>query len=138
MVKKGDHVDVFLSPTFRAATVVHIIDQTDPKTGKFDEHKCMIGWDTQEEAKKAYLSNYEPGWKGFGDITTMSMPAFVKWVKDETKTTKQVSPIVKGAGIYPGIGRAARIATIINKYTGSRPTTVMRATESPRSVPLVR
>jgi len=93
----SDCIDVFLSPRFRTAKVVHIIDQVDPKTGKFDEHKCMIGWDSQEEAKKAYLSNYEKGWQGLGDVVTLTMAGFKKWVYDELHTKKPAGPVVKKA-----------------------------------------
>ena len=79
--RDGDHVDCFLSPSYRSATVVHIIDQVDPKSKKFDEHKCMIGWGTQDEARKAYLENYDRGWSGLGAITTVGVQEFKTWVR---------------------------------------------------------
>jgi hypothetical protein len=94
--KDGDHVDVFLSPKYRSAKNVHIIDQLDPETGKFDEHKVMIGFDTQDSARRAYMENYQRGWKGCGDITTMSVPAFKIWVFSP-KSKSPVSPVVKRA-----------------------------------------
>ncbi len=90
----GDKVDIFLGPKAYYSPVIHIIDQVNPD-GSFDEHKCMLGWDTQAEARKAYLSAYEPGWKGCGDITTVSVKAFKKWVK--SGATEPLSPVVKKA-----------------------------------------
>ena len=29
----------------------------------FDEHKVMLGFDTEQEAKDNYLANYEKGWQ---------------------------------------------------------------------------
>lgn len=81
--RDGDHVDVFVSDKARrsAPKVVHIVDQVVPGTKVFDEHKCMIGWDTIKDAKKAYLENYEKGWDGFGTITAVTMDDFKKWLK---------------------------------------------------------
>jgi len=80
----GDSVDVFVcgSPDTELVFVVH---QQDPKTGKFDEHKCMLGCNTQEEAEEAYLANYEKGWKGMGEVVVLTIPQFKSWLKGDTK-----------------------------------------------------
>ncbi|MBA7684267.1 hypothetical protein ES703_92658 [subsurface metagenome] len=36
---------------------------------RFDEHKVMMGFDSEAEAHEAYLANYEEGWQGLGAIT---------------------------------------------------------------------
>jgi hypothetical protein len=36
---------------------VFVVDQVNPRTGEFDEHKVMLGFDTLEEARAAYLAN---------------------------------------------------------------------------------
>jgi len=120
----GDKLDFFLGPKYRSATSVHIIDQIDPSTGKFDEHKVMLGWDTQDEARKAYLSNYERGWRGLGDVVTLSMPAFKDWIYDDKRTKKPVSAIVKSAKVnhtfitgIPGSGKTT-LAEKMNRETG--------------------
>ncbi|MCH8180271.1 MAG: hypothetical protein IIA02_10875 [Proteobacteria bacterium] len=79
-----DHVDTFIgqNPDSPRAFVV---DQIDPKTGKFDEHKVVLGADSEEQAREIYLANYEKGWQGLGAITELPMPAFKSWVKDGTK-----------------------------------------------------
>lgn len=94
--RDGDQIDVFLSPTYRTASVVHVVDQLD-QHGKFDEHKCMIGWNTLDDAKKAYLSNYAPNWTGCGAITSMTMDDFKHWIKHGKKSSP-VSPVVNVAG----------------------------------------
>ena len=76
--KDGDHVDVFLSDTPDKGKM-YVVDQMG-KDGKFDEHKVMIGFDSEEAAKKAYLSNYQDGWKGLGNITEVSIEDFKKWL----------------------------------------------------------
>jgi diguanylate cyclase (GGDEF)-like protein len=85
--KDKDHVDVFIKPGSQEGGPVFVVDQVDPKTGKFDEHKAMVGFGSQDEARQAYLSNYEPGWKGLGSITEMPMEAFKEWAYS-SKTKK--------------------------------------------------
>ena len=89
MARDGDHLDVFAnSGKIDDSAPVFIINQVDPKTRKFDEHKIMIGFDSREEARKAYLKNYEKDWKGIGSIVRMEADAFKKWAR-EPKLVKQ-------------------------------------------------
>lgn len=83
----GDHVDVFLGDNPESAGTVFVIDQINPATGRFDEHKIVIGPGTQEEAHAIYQANYEKGWQGAGAISEMDIDAFKEWIKsgDTTK-----------------------------------------------------
>lgn len=83
----GDHIDVFLSDNPTSGNVF-VIDQVNPETGEFDEHKVMYGFASEEEARKAYLSNYSKGWKGLGTITEVSREEFKKWVESSHRKTK--------------------------------------------------
>lgn len=82
----GDHVDVFIGK-HPEEDYVFVINQNNPKNGKFDEHKVMIGFKTEAEAKKAYLKNYEKDWKGLGSVQGLSVKSFKDWLKtgDMTK-----------------------------------------------------
>lgn len=96
----GDHIDVFLSDN-PADGNVFVVDQADPKTGEFDEHKVMYGFGSAEEAKAAYLSNYEKGWKGLGNITEVSKEEFKKWIGSSHRKTKpfaEYSSVKKESG----------------------------------------
>ncbi|OEC40466.1 LPD38 domain-containing protein [Aeromonas sp. DNP9] len=84
----GDHVDVFIGDRPDSETV-YVVDQVDPKTGKFDEHKVMMGFADEQAAQAGYLDNYEKGWKGLGSIKAMPVEEFKRWVKDGD-TTKPV------------------------------------------------
>jgi hypothetical protein len=75
-----DHVDCFIGPLWRTATTVYVIDQVDPKTRKYDEPKCMVGFASEAAAKEGYLKAYAKGWKGIGAITAMPVSAFKAWV----------------------------------------------------------
>lgn len=82
----GDHIDIFLSD-FPASGNVYVVDQVNGD-GAFDEHKVMYGFNSEEEAKAAYLANYSPGWSGLGDITGVSKEEFKKWIGSSKRKTK--------------------------------------------------
>lgn len=81
----GDHVDAFIGPN-PDSTQVFVVDQVDPRTGKFDEHKVMLGFDSLDAAREGYHANYEKDWKGAAAITPMSMDEFKAWLKDGNTT----------------------------------------------------
>jgi Inorganic Pyrophosphatase len=58
--KDGDHVDIFLGdkgPNGKA----FVVDQMDPATGKFDEHKIVAGVDSVAEAAQTYHAAFPDG-----------------------------------------------------------------------------
>lgn len=83
----GDHIDVFLSDNPTNGSVF-VVDQINPGTGEFDEHKVMYGFGSEEEAREAYQANYSKGWKGLGNITEVSREDFKKWVESSHRKTK--------------------------------------------------
>jgi len=96
----GDSVDVFLGGS-PGTELVFVVDQVDPGTQKFDEHKCMLGFNTLQEARDAYYANYEKGWKGLGKITPLTMQQFKEWLKDGSQTrpvSTQMFKMKKAAG----------------------------------------
>lgn len=82
----GDHIDIFLSDNPTEGNVF-VVDQVN-KDGSFDEHKIMYGFSDMESARKAYLSNYEEGWQGLGNITEVSKEEFKKWIDSSKRKTK--------------------------------------------------
>ena len=85
-----DHLDVFIKPgTEKMGSKIFIVYQVNPTTGEFDEHKVMFGYDSIDDAKKGYLANYEPGWKGLGDIVEMDRQQWEGW-KEHLKTNKEL------------------------------------------------
>lgn len=76
-----DHIDTFIGPN-PASDRAFVVNQVNPKTGKFDEHKIMLGFDSIEEAQQGYLSNYEAGWTGLGSIHELDVEDLRTWTKD--------------------------------------------------------
>lgn len=97
----GDHIDVFLGPDMNS-DMVYVVDQVNTD-GSFDEHKVMMGFPSLEDARSAYLSNYEEGWQGLGNITGVTLDGFKKWIDSSTRKTKSFSE-------YKGIKREEDIA----------------------------
>lgn len=85
----GDHIDVFLGPDMNS-DMVYVVDQVNTD-GSFDEHKVMMGFPSLEDARSAYLSNYEEGWQGLGNITGVTLDEFKKWIDSSTRKTKPFS-----------------------------------------------
>lgn len=83
--KDKDHIDVFLGDNLDSGKI-YVIDQIDPGTKKFDEHKIMMGFDNMNQARKAYLGSYEKGWQGLRDITSVTVDELKNWIeKGSTK-----------------------------------------------------
>ncbi|MDR2917856.1 MAG: hypothetical protein LBV72_00615 [Tannerella sp.] len=85
--RDGDHIDVFLGDNLNSEKIF-VVDQVSPERLDFDEHKVMMGFDNIEDARDAYLSNYEDGWMGMGDIAETDIDTFKKWSMSDGRRTK--------------------------------------------------
>lgn len=88
--KDGDHLDMFINDKADLDNWngdVFVVDQVNPD-GSFDEHKVMFGYDSMDDAKKAYLANYSDGWRGLGNITGASKDEFDKWLDTSNRKLK--------------------------------------------------
>ena len=87
----GDHIDMFINDAADLDTFdgnVYVVDQVNPETGEFDEHKVMYGYPSEEAATEAYLANYSKGWKGLGKVTSVAKATFDKWLESSDRKTK--------------------------------------------------
>lgn len=78
----GDAMDVYVKDGTDDAWCgkVYVVNQVFEDTQLFDEHKCMIGFDTLEEAVANYRSNFDPTWRGLGTVDEMSFGNFKRFV----------------------------------------------------------
>lgn len=99
----GDHIDMFINDAADLDTFdgnVYVVDQVNPETGEFDEHKVMYGYPSEEAATEAYLANYSKDWKGLGKVTSVPKTTFDKWLESSDRKTKPFADyamIKKGA-----------------------------------------
>ncbi len=87
----GDHIDMFINDAADLDTFdgnVYVVDQVNPETGEFDEHKVMYGYPSEEAATEAYLANYSKGWKGLGKVTSVPKTTFDRWLESSGHKTK--------------------------------------------------
>jgi len=91
--KDGDHVDVFLSDQAENADLpVFVVDQVNPESRRFDEHKVMMGFENEAAARKAYLANYEKGWQGIGGVKEYTLEAFKDWIHNGDTKKRVAEP----------------------------------------------
>lgn len=85
-----EQMDCFVGPN-AAADRVWIIDQLNLRTGQFDEHKCMLGFDSEQAAVDTYIRAYhDRGKDRIAGVTAMAMDTFREWLQkgDVTKPVK--------------------------------------------------
>ena len=86
----GDHVDVYIGP-HPESTIAFVVHQMKgPDFFEFDEDKVMLGFSSADEARLAYLKQYDkPGF--FGGITAIPMDQF----KEKLAQTKDHPMMLK-------------------------------------------
>ena len=121
--KDGDKIDFFLGDDLLSETVF-VVDQVDPRTGEFDEHKVMVGFSTPEDAESAYLSNYEEGWGGLGEITAVPVDVFKEWMRSSDRKLKlfaEYAMVTRGVNATAGTGSGVRFR-LTDEEAGLYPT----------------
>ncbi len=77
----NEQVDVFIGDN-PSSDKIYVVNQNNPNTGEFDEHKVMMGFKNEKQAVNAYNSNYSKDWKGFDSVTEMTPDEFKSWLKN--------------------------------------------------------
>ena len=70
--KDKDHLDVFIGPN-PDSELVFVVDQVDPKTGKFDEHKVMLGFRIWPRPRSDTLPTMNPDGKAWAASKGLSI-----------------------------------------------------------------
>lgn len=78
-----DHVDCYIGPNL-GSNKVFIVNQLDAATGKFDEHKCMLGFANRKQAENTYLRGFSDGkaHKRLGHVTEADITEFKDWLNN--------------------------------------------------------
>lgn len=70
-----EEIDVYVGPD-EDAEIVYVVNQMSaPEFTEFDEQKCFVGFNSEKEAKEAYLAHYNNP-KFFGSIHEMTVEQF--------------------------------------------------------------
>ncbi len=117
----GDHCDVFVGPN-PDAKYAFIVRQVNPRTGKFDEQKTMLGFDSMDEARWMYLKHYDsPAF--FGGISAMPMSEFKRKVMGTLHGSKLIKGMVQGHYLTTHGGKKVWIAPYEDsRVSATRPT----------------
>ena len=75
----GDPIDVFVG-LFPESTAVWVVNQGWPDGG-FDEHKVMLGFATEQQARDAYMGSYDRGWTGLQSMAACTLNQLMWWLK---------------------------------------------------------
>lgn len=93
--KDKDHLDVFIpegmTPAQLEAAPVWVVDQKNPDTGRFDEHKVVLGAKDAKEARAIYARNYTRDWKGFDGLRQFTWDEFKAWSANPEATSKRAA-----------------------------------------------
>lgn len=81
----GDHVDAYDG---RSGSKFFIVDQLDPRTGEFDEHKVMMRFASEEDALAAYHRAFSDGSgaERAGNIHEVTVPELKQWLNEGDTT----------------------------------------------------
>lgn len=104
----GDQVDAYIGADKQSPLVI-IVNQKDLRTGRFDEHKCMLGYNSERAAVEDYCRAFADG-KGrarIASVEPMSIHAFKAWLKS--------GKTIKPASSSDIISRAMRVATLARR-----------------------
>lgn len=112
----GDHIDVFLTDDIDGwnGRRVYVVDQYN-EDGTFDEHKVMLGFNDEDDARNAYFANYSDDWADKRKIvmTSANLEDFEKWINSSHRKTKPFAEYKSvPAGETKAISPTDRIAEI--------------------------
>lgn len=107
----GDHVDVYLG-TAPSSPFVWVVDQIDPDSGRFDEHKAFLGFPHREAVVECYdrAFNDDSGPARRRAITCLTVDEFKQWLADGD-TTRQLARAQLFAELHKAAPRGTRSAT---------------------------
>ena len=93
----GDCLDVFLGPD-PASEIAFVVDQEHP-SGRWDEHKVVLGCRTAAEAKQLYLDAYTPDWH-VGPVTPIAIPQLKAWIASGDQKSRIADQVSKYAAKF--------------------------------------
>lgn len=89
----GEQVDVYMGPQPDSKRIF-VVDQIDPATGQFDEHKVVLGTGSFDAAMDIYEESFSDGSAKTRarSITEMSLDEFRKWLRTDSTTSAEKQP----------------------------------------------
>ncbi|MBX9607272.1 MAG: hypothetical protein K2Y51_13690, partial [Gammaproteobacteria bacterium] len=90
----GEHVDVYLPNTPDENAPVFVVDQVDPRTGKFDESKVIMGVNSEDDARRIYDAHFSDGSgpRRRRAISRFGQDQFREWVYSDASKGPALEP----------------------------------------------
>ena len=106
----GDALDIIINKdNDRTNTPFFIVNQ-EHRSGKFDEHKILAGFNNIKEAEQGYLDNYAKGWNGYSKrLIEMDIKQFKDWLKNGDHKVRARPP---GAKPLPAAAATTKLSGI--------------------------
>lgn len=82
----GEELDIYVGPCINSTNVFVVAQLKSPDFKEFDEYKCMVYFDTYEQARDAYLHQYTDP-RFLGSIITITFDQFRRWIQDYKGST---------------------------------------------------
>ena len=105
--RDGEQVDVYLGPQPQSPHVF-IVDQIDPATGRFDEHKALVGFPDEASARAAYAQAFSDNSaeSRLGALQSLTVEGFKDWLKKGARRQPVAysDPVRAAEGIAREIG----------------------------------
>jgi hypothetical protein len=142
-----ENLDVYIGPN-TDSDKVYVVEQL-KKNGDFDEYKCLLGFDTLDEAYDMYLAHYPEGWGDdrVGEVYEVPYDYVFDEIEkhQESKQAAMESPM-SYIWVSPGENDDRIVAGGFadhwkfqdNTYTKGNPITTMEYDNSPRGYAEVR
>ena len=89
----NEQIDCFIGHNLHSE-LVYVINQKFP-TGKFDEHKIMLGYNSKEEALQSYFNNNKKDKFVYDSMEVLTLPQFKQWLMTGSKMKKMQINLVK-------------------------------------------
>lgn len=116
----GDKVDVFVGPNLEAPMVYVVHQRQYGNWTEYDEDKCMIGFDSQEDAVAAFLTNYSDP-RFLGPVTAMPVEEFKAKVRATKKKPAMIKSMVVFVKAQPTPAAGDRIEFLSDRHTDKGP-----------------
>lgn len=108
----GEDVDVYLGP-IEAPEFVYVVHQRKKSSGfvDYDEDKCLVGFASADDAKAAYLAQYDEP-RFFGGMTVLSAADFVEQLRKTSggPIVFRADETTEGMRVRSAINRARTVA----------------------------
>lgn len=90
----GDQLDIYIGPNPKSDLVV-IVNQIDPETGAFDEHKIIAGTESVEAALDLYLAGFSDGSGAarLGSYSETDANGLREWIERAGSEKEPTAPI---------------------------------------------